>query len=108
MDDEALAFWRGQVRAWLATVLPPRGAERRVWGEGDEDLAVFRTLSHADESALLDRVRAYRRARFDAGYGALTLPAESGGAGLPAVCALTFTEEERAFQVPPSSEIISV
>ena len=104
----ALEDWRTQVRAWLETVLPRRSETTRVWGEGDPDLAVFRSLSHAEEVALLDKIRAYRRARFDAGYGALTLPAEFGGAGLPSVYSVAFGEEEQAFEVPPSTEIISV
>jgi len=106
--DAHLESWRAEVRAWLATVLPRRSAAARVWGEGDPDLAVFRSLSHDEEVALLDKVRAYRRARFDAGYGALTLPAEFGGAGLSSVYSVAFGEEEHAFDVPLSTEIISV
>jgi alkylation response protein AidB-like acyl-CoA dehydrogenase len=107
-DEQALERWRSQVREWLASVLPRRTEETRVWGEGDPDLAVFRSLTHEQEVELLDRVRAYRRARFDAGYGALTLPAEAGGAGLPSVYSVAFTEEEHAFEVPVSTEIVSV
>lgn len=107
MTDE-VQRWRGEVRAWLATVLPPRSDQVRIWGEGDPDLAIFRSLSHDDEVALLEKIRAYRRARFDAGYGALTLPVDVGGAGLSSVYSVAFTEEERAFEVPPSTEIISV
>ncbi len=106
--DPLLASWRAEVRAWLAGVLPRRTGTGRVWGEGDPDLAVFRSMPHDEEIALLDRVRAYRRARFDAGYGALTLPQEYGGAGLPGVYSVAFGEEERAFDVPISTEIISV
>lgn len=107
-DEQALEQWRSQVREWLASALPRRTEEARVWGEGDPDLAVFRSLTHEQEVELLDRVRSYRRARFDAGYGALTLPAEFGGAGLPSVYSVAFTEEEHAFEVPMSTEIVSV
>ena len=96
--------WRGQVRAWLAGTVPPRGPEQDASG----DLAVFRNLSDDDEHALLEAVRAYRRARYDAGYGALTLPLEHGGAGLPASYAIAMAQEEAAFAVPPSTELISV
>ncbi|WP_322747073.1 MULTISPECIES: acyl-CoA dehydrogenase family protein [unclassified Frankia] len=98
-----LVTWRGEVRRWLAaTVAAP------VASHGPPDLAVFRNLSDGDEHTLLENVRAYRRARYDAGYGALTLPVEHGGAGLPALFATAFAEEERAFAVPPSTELISV
>jgi alkylation response protein AidB-like acyl-CoA dehydrogenase len=65
-------------------------------------------MTHEEETAYLDRVREYRRKRFDAGYGAISLPEEFGGAGLPSVYSVAFADEERAFAVPPSSEIISV
>ena len=108
LDPAHLENFRGEVRAWLATLAKPRAEEVRVWGEGDPDLQIFRVMSEDDERAHLDRVREYRRRRFDAGYGALTLPVEVGGRGLPSVYAVAFADEERAFDIPPSSEIISV
>lgn len=107
-DSEHLRSWRAEVRVWLATVAPLREEKVRVWGEGDPELAIFKSMTHEQETAYLDRVREYRRQRFDAGYGALTLPQELGGAGLPSVYAVAFADEERAFAIPPSSEIISV
>ena len=99
-----LPTWRGQVRAWLAATLPP--ADHAA--DGPRDLAVFRNVSDDEETRLLDAVRGYRRARYDAGYGALTLPVEQGGAGLPASYAMAFAQEEQAFAAPASSELISV
>ncbi|WP_239382060.1 acyl-CoA dehydrogenase family protein [Frankia sp. CIT1] len=103
MSTPELATWRTEVRRWLAATVAAPAATG-----GPRDLAVFRNLSDADERTLLDNVRAYRRARYDAGYGALTLPVEQGGAGLPALFAAAFADEERAFAVPPSTELISV
>ncbi|WP_367319334.1 acyl-CoA dehydrogenase family protein [Streptomyces sp. HUAS ZL42] len=98
--------WRTQVRQWLATVLEPARAP-----ESDAeaaDLAVFHNLPENEERLLLERCRRYQRARFDAGYQALTLPADKGGAGLTAAHAAAFAQEESAFEVPPSTELISV
>ncbi|CAB4868429.1 MAG: acyl-CoA dehydrogenase [Actinobacteria bacterium] len=108
LDPAQLEAFRAEVRAWLGTVAKPRTEEVRVWGEGDPELQIFIAKSHDDERAHLDRVRDYRKARFDAGFGALTLPTEFGGRGLPSVYAVAFADEEREFDVPPSSEIISV
>ena len=108
IDPVALEEWRAQARAWLASVAAPKADEVRVWGQGDPDLQIFRVMSHEEERAYLDRVREYRRARYDAGYGAITLGTEFGGAGLPSVYGVAFAHEERDFDVPPSSEIISV
>ena len=107
-DPAHLAAWRADVRTWLASVASPRDEEVFVWGEGDPRLQIFLAMSHDDEVAYLDRVREYRRARFDAGYGAIALPEEFGGAGLPSEYSVAFADEEREFAVPPSSEIISV
>jgi alkylation response protein AidB-like acyl-CoA dehydrogenase len=98
--------WRTQVRQWLATVLEPVRAPETT-GEA-AGLAVFHNIPEAEERLLLERCRAYQRARFDAGYQALTLPRDKGGAGLTAAHAAAFAQEESAFEVPPSTELISV
>jgi alkylation response protein AidB-like acyl-CoA dehydrogenase len=103
-----LSQWRADLRAWLDKTLPPRSDGGQRWGEGEPDFAVFRNLSDEAEQTLLDTVCAYRRARYDAGYGALTLPADKGGQGLPPIYSIAFSQEEAAFQAPLSSELISV
>jgi alkylation response protein AidB-like acyl-CoA dehydrogenase len=95
--------WAAQVRTWLRDAVGPAAASG-----GRPDLAVFRNLSDEQETALLTAIRGYRRARYDAGYGALTLPVEHGGAGLPASFAALFSQLEAEFAVPPSTELISV
>ncbi len=100
-----LADFQAEVRDWLASILPPRPAPSP---DARPDLAVFRNLSDEDELALLNAVRDYRRQRFDAGYGAVTLSVEHGGRGLPASFASAIAQAERDFDVPPSTELISV
>ena len=101
----ALADFQEEVRRWLASILDPRPTPTPT---DKPDLAVFRNLSDEDELDLLDAVRAYRRQRFDAGYGAVTLAVEHGGRGLPASFASAIAQAEREFDVPPSTELISV
>src|SRR4051812_30653181 len=108
MAGPDLDEWRLQVRAWLARTLPLKRDVASAWGVGVADFSVFRNLSDADEEALLAEIRQYRQARYDAGYGAITLPAEVGGAGLSPVYAIAFAEEESSYAVPTSSELISV
>jgi alkylation response protein AidB-like acyl-CoA dehydrogenase len=107
-DPAHLEAWRADVRTWLGTVASPKGDEVFIWGEGDPRLSIFLSMSHDEEKAFLERVRDYRKQRFDAGYGAISLPDEFGGAGLPSTYSVAFADEERSFDVPPSSEIISV
>ncbi len=104
MSEPDLESWRAEVRGWLASVLPRR-PER---ADAPVDYSVFQNITEEAERELLGRVRAYRRQRYDAGYGAIALPAELGGAGWPARFAVAFTAEEQAFATPPSTELISV
>ena len=98
--------WRAAARQWLATVLEPRRVPESTAQAAA--LAVFHNLPDDEERLLLEHCRAYQRARFDAGYQALTLPRDKGGAGLTAAHAAAFAEEESAFEVPASTELISV
>ncbi len=94
--------WAAAARAWLEKTVGPRKQTHEA------DLAVFRDLTDDQERALLNEVQAYRRRRYDGGYGSLTIPAEQGGAGLPASFAALFTTLEAEYAVPPSTELISV
>jgi alkylation response protein AidB-like acyl-CoA dehydrogenase len=69
---------------------------------------VFQNITEEAERELLDKIRAYRQQRYDAGYGAIALSVELGGAGLSPRYVVAFTEEEQAFEAPPSTELISV
>jgi alkylation response protein AidB-like acyl-CoA dehydrogenase len=104
VSESDLESWRAEVREWLASMLPQRSGQP----EGPVDYAVFQNITEEAERELLDKVRAYRKQRFDAGYGAIALPAELGGAGLSMRYVIAFTEEEQAFEAPPSTELISV
>jgi alkylation response protein AidB-like acyl-CoA dehydrogenase len=96
--------WRAEVRDWLASLFPKRSES----ADAEIDYSVFPSISEEEEHALLERVREYRRHRFDAGYGAIALPKELGGAGLSPQYVVAFTAEEQAFQTPQSTELISV
>ena len=61
-----------------------------------------------EERALLDRAMAWQQDKFDAGYGAITWPAEYGGAGLTGAHERAFNEVEAAFATPAGHETFSV
>ncbi|GAT13924.1 acyl-CoA dehydrogenase [Mycolicibacterium thermoresistibile] len=95
-----------QAREWLAGVAEPRTAS--AWGEGSDSVAVFENWTEEQERAETDRIRAYERDKFDAGWGALTWPAALGGRDLPMSYALAFRREEETFDVPRRTELFSV
>jgi len=104
MAEPEIDAWRTEVRSWLGSVLAPRTAA----GDTGSDYSVFHNITEDEERAVLEKVRAYRRARFDAGYGALALATELGGAGLSMRFVVAFTAEEQGFEAPQSTELISV
>jgi alkylation response protein AidB-like acyl-CoA dehydrogenase len=66
-------------------------------------------LDHADATdASVRLARQWRRAKFDAGFGAITEPAEHGGAGLPEAYEARYADVEAQYPVtctnsrPPS------
>lgn len=101
-----LTTFTAAARAWLATVSRPRAA--RAWGEGSDSVAVFENWTAEQERAETDRIRAYERARFDAGWGALTWPEEYGGRALPTAYEFAFRRAEAEFDVPRRTEMFPV
>ena len=93
-------------RLWLSSVAEPRSAAQ--WGVGPDSVAVFENWTVEEERAETDRIRAYEQAKYDAGWGALTWPEEYGGRDLPTSYALSFRQEEDAFDVPRRTEMFSV
>ncbi|TDC55505.1 acyl-CoA dehydrogenase [Actinomadura sp. KC345] len=92
----------------MAGHLPARSDEGFEWGIGDDGTPVFHNLPHADEAKLIERSAAWQRQKYDAGYGALSLPEEHGGAGLPGEYERTFAMLESRYQAPPTPELVGV
>jgi alkylation response protein AidB-like acyl-CoA dehydrogenase len=95
-------------RCWLAARLPEADPEHLSWGEGSDDVSVFHRLSFTEEKALLDRAMAWQQEKYDAGYGAITWPAEHGGAGLTAAHEQAFNDAEAEFAAPEGHETFAV
>jgi alkylation response protein AidB-like acyl-CoA dehydrogenase len=100
--------FRAEATAWLKRHAEPRAATAAAWGSGSDDVSVFHDLGDDEERALLDRLMEWQRAKFDAGYGAITWPEAHGGAGLSSDHLDAFLDEEAAFATPPSHETFSV
>ena len=107
-DDRALEQFREHARAWLAANAMPRHRGERAWGIGSDSVAVFHDLDADAERELIQRLAQWQRRKFEAGFGALSWPAEFGGAGLEPTFEEAFTEEETRFSIPPRHELVSV
>jgi len=102
VDERELAEYADTARTWLAENLPLRG------DDAGRSVAVFHDLPFEQERALLGRIQEWLRVKFDAGYGAISWPAEHGGAGLSTLHEEAFAEVEREFAHPGQHELTSV
>jgi alkylation response protein AidB-like acyl-CoA dehydrogenase len=101
------AEFRAQAQAWLASVATP--IDRATsWGEGEDSVAVFANWTEDQERAETAAICAWERQRFDAGWGALSWPAEYGGRGLPKHYEQIFADEEAEYDVPRRTELFGV
>jgi alkylation response protein AidB-like acyl-CoA dehydrogenase len=105
----SLPEFLGGARAWLeanADRLPSRTELR--WGVGSDRVSLFRDTSEAEEREQLEAARAWQRAKFDAGYGAISWPEEYGGAGLGREHDRGFRKLEAEFATPLTVEALSI
>ena len=107
MSDDLAAF-RTRARDWLGANAELRLPADRAWGTGSDNVAVFHDLPADEERALIGRLAAWQRRKYEAGFGAITWPADFGGAALGPEFEDAFAEEEAAFAVPPRHELVSV
>lgn len=104
-----LAQWQARAREWLRSQAPPRDGE----ADGADltrpgSVAVFDNLTFEQEQEQLAAAAAWQRAKLAAGYGAITWPAEFGGAGLAPAYEEAFGREEAQVAVPRRNELFSV
>jgi acyl-CoA dehydrogenase len=78
------AAFRADCRAWLAATAP-----------------AHELRNASDDASLLAAARAWRAAKFDAGWACLTWPVAFGGRAAPAMHQVIFGQEEARFRVPP-------
>ncbi|MDP5114122.1 MAG: acyl-CoA dehydrogenase family protein, partial [Ilumatobacteraceae bacterium] len=79
-----------------------------VWGEGEFSVSVFHSLTFEEESALLEKAKAWTQAKAEHGYHAITQPVEYGGLGYPREYARAYSKLESLFVTPTGHETHSV
>ena len=77
---------------------PPQKEFR--WGEGSDDVAVFDEKDREAEAVEAEEAKAWRRKRFDAGFGWIQGPAEFGGRELPAAYERAYAALESGYVTP--------
>lgn len=94
-------MFAAEAHAWLAAAVGRPAADV----PSTESVAVFRSLAHEAERALVADAAAWQRRKFDAGYGAIAWPEEFGGAGLTQEHARVFTRAEASYPTPSDHEL---
>ncbi len=93
--------FEAEVRAFLDANAQLRGEDRGfVWGEGSDDAALFEEVDREAEQRELERAKAWRRLKFDHGFGWISGPTELGGRGLPRSYERIFNNLESRYDVP--------
>ena len=104
MPDITIDEFRDEVVAFLDANAPVREAEQKfVWGEGDDDVALFEEVTPERERAELAEAQGWRAKRFDAGLGYISGSAAFGGRELPGAYDRLYSQLEARYQVPNQS-----
>ncbi|MGH9000460.1 MAG: acyl-CoA dehydrogenase family protein [Acidimicrobiia bacterium] len=75
--------FRTEALGFLAAHAEPRREVHTGWGEGSDQVAVFKEQSDEDEAAEVARAKEWRAQLYDAGFGWISGPPSYGGRGLP-------------------------
>ncbi len=104
-DQPTLDEFREECVAFLdANAARKQDEEQKfVWGEGDDDVAMFEEVDREQEQRDLAEAKAWRAKRFDAGLGYITGEAQYGGRELPGSYERLYTNLEGRYQVPGQS-----
>lgn len=104
MPDTTLDEFRDEVTEFLEANAERKPEETAfVWGEGDDQVALFEEVDEEVEQAQIAAAKAWRAKRFDAGLGWITGPAEFGGRGLPGAYDRLYSSLEGKYRVPNMS-----
>src|SRR6267143_3614329 len=102
-DQPAVEQCLAGAEAFLESRYPRVASEERTrfkWGEGSDEVRVFQEPDPIEEAEALPRIREWRAALWDAGYGWISGPKEYGGAGLPRSYEAAFNRLTRNFDAP--------
>ncbi len=101
-DQPTLEQFRDECVAFLDANAKLRQAEDKtfVWGEGDDDVAMFEEVDRETEARELAAAKDWRARKYDAGLGYITGAEEYGGRELPGPYDRLYASLEAKYDVP--------
>jgi alkylation response protein AidB-like acyl-CoA dehydrogenase len=101
-DQPTLEQFRGECLAFLDAnaTLKVEEEKKFVWGEGDDDVSILEEVDRTREAVELEKAKAWRAKRFDAGLGYITGAKEFGGRELPSAYERVYGSLEAKYDIP--------
>jgi acyl-CoA dehydrogenase len=104
MSQPTLEQFQADALAFLEANAPRKEAEKKfVWGEGADKVAMFEEKDRQSEKLDVAEACAWRRKKFDAGFGYVFGSEQFGGRGLPVVYSRTYDALEAKYEIPNQS-----
>ncbi|MEY2568339.1 MAG: hypothetical protein QOE35_2868 [Actinomycetota bacterium] len=95
--------FRAEALAFLEANAKRRQVEVAGWGKGSDRVGVLEEKTPEEERKEVEDAKAWRQAKFDAGFGYITGPAQYGGRELPSAYERTYQGLEAQFDTPSQS-----
>jgi acyl-CoA dehydrogenase len=100
--EPTIEEFTAEARAFLDANAEPRPpAAEFVWGEGSDEVGVFDEQDREAEAREAEAAKAWRRLRFDHGFGWITGPEQFGGRALSGAYERAYQSVESQYDTPP-------
>lgn len=104
MSQPTLEQFQADALAFLEANAPRKEAEKKfVWGEGADKVAMFEEKDRQSEKLDVAEACAWRRKKFDAGFGYIFGSEQYGGRGLPVAYSRAYDALEAKYEIPNQS-----
>jgi len=104
MSQPTLEQFQADALAFLEANAPRKEAEKKfVWGEGADKVAMFEEKDRKSEKLDVTEACAWRRKKFDAGFGYVFGSEQYGGRGLPVAYSRAYDALEANYEIPSQS-----
>src|SRR5215207_4048946 len=101
MTDTTIEQFESEAQRFLGANASKREEEKKfVWGEGPDSVSLFDERSRQRELEQLEKAKAWRAKKFDAGLGWITGPSKYGGRELPNAYQRAWDRLENEYDVP--------
>jgi alkylation response protein AidB-like acyl-CoA dehydrogenase len=103
MSSDSLEAFAAEAEAFLDAHAQLVDRSIGVWGEGSDAVGAYQVRSAEDERQQVERARAWRRTKYDAGFGWISGPRRYGGRELTLQHERAFLDLEARYDVPPQT-----